>query len=106
MDWRSLIGGGRLREVVAHGGSTVCFYYLINKIFIYDNHYSHSLIKPSVKALILDSDIKFKNICSQEKTKLLGIVDLVFFFSRSCSNVGITAVVVLAGVDVKTVFSE
>ena len=22
-DWRSLIGGGRLREVVAHGGSTV-----------------------------------------------------------------------------------
>ena len=22
-DWRSLMGGGRLREVVAHGGSTV-----------------------------------------------------------------------------------
>jgi len=24
LDWRSLIGGGRVREVVAHGGSTVC----------------------------------------------------------------------------------
>ena len=23
LDWQSLIGGGRLREVVAHGGSTV-----------------------------------------------------------------------------------
>ena len=33
------------------------------KIFVYDNHYNRSLIKPSVIVLILDSDIKFKNIC-------------------------------------------
>ena len=23
LDWRSLMGGGRLREMIAHGGSTV-----------------------------------------------------------------------------------
>ena len=124
---RSFTGGGRLLEIptvrlllgkfwcfwltvacrrwsLTRDGRTwrfdcIWFYFLTNKIFVYDNHCSHSLKKPFVIALILDSDIKFKNICSQEKTKLLGNVDLAFFFSRSCSNVGITAVVVLAGVD-------
>ena len=48
--------------------------------YVYDNHYSHSLIKTSVKAVLLDSDIKLKNICSPEKTKLLGNADLAFFF--------------------------
>ena len=29
LDWRSLVGGGRLREVVARGGSTVLRYTLV-----------------------------------------------------------------------------
>lgn len=41
-----------------------------------------------------------------EKTKLLGSVDPAFFLSRSCSNVGITAVVVLAGIDISTAYSK
>ena len=73
----------------------IWFYFLTNKIFVYDNHCSHSLKKPFVIALILDSDIKFKNICSQEMTKLLGNVNQYVskgtasnFIALNSSNVG------------------